>query len=92
MMVYSIQTLAMEMVSRPFAAWDSAQRGYIQETGFGLPENLPQVALSDTNEVVLATKALVLEEAVFVIGLVEEIVHEMEQIQQGPNCYDGGER
>jgi len=48
--------------------------------------------LSDTNELVLATKALVLEEAVFVIGLVEEIVHEMEQIQQGPNCYDGGER
>ena len=37
-------------------------------------------------------KALVLEEAVFAIGSVKEIVHEMEQIQQGQSCYDGGER
>jgi hypothetical protein len=48
--------------------------------------------LSDTNELVLVTKALVSEVAAFAIGLVEEIVQEMEQIRRGQNCYDGGER
>jgi hypothetical protein len=48
--------------------------------------------LPDTNELVLAKKALILEEAGFAIGLVQEIVQEMEQIQRGQNCYDNGER
>ena len=92
MMVCSIQTLGMEMVSRPFAAWHLAQKENTQETGFGLPENLPWFALSDTNEPVLVTKVLVLKEAASAIGLVEEIVQEMGQIRRGQNCYDGGER
>jgi hypothetical protein len=48
--------------------------------------------LPDTNELASAKKALVLQEAGFAIGLVEEIVQEMEQIQRGQNCYDSGER
>jgi hypothetical protein len=81
----------MEMVSRPFAAWHLARRENTQETGFGLPENLQLLAMSDTNEPVLVTKALVLEKAAFAIGLVGEIVQEMEQIRRGQSCYDGGE-
>jgi hypothetical protein len=89
MMVYSIQTLGTEMVSRPFGDLHLAWRENIQE--FGLLENLPQFALSDTNELVLVTKVLVLEEAAFATGLAEEIVHEG-QIRRVQNCYGGGER
>ena len=94
--MYSIPTLGMGMVSSPVVALNLALRWKnIRELASEVSERLLSFALSNKNELVSATQGTApLEEAAFVICLVQEVVLVQRKIQRrlGQNYYDDGER